>query len=832
MDREGFRAWLQAKNLQGKAVATRVSAVRRIERCLKDLGVFHATVDHAFEADRLASTKEALERLKADAEEGGQQFRVLLPNSKTPIPRLTNYTAWLGNYRTFKTASRAPARDADRIRKYVLENYIEPARKEGARSASVPVRQVHDALALSQAWANVCQAIEGPKFQALAGVSPPRRVGPPGSTTTVFEFDLAAEPFTVPTVETALSRRFGRTIKQVRNIKAWALPDGRQIALERDKPAAQVWIEAQVRPPPSGLDHTVHGPTQGRHAELTSRLSLQPRNEGAARTVARVGLRTMAQLRELLDWYERASGRESSTESTVSKEDADAVLPDHDPTNLILYGPPGTGKTYATAYEAVRLCEGAAPDDRAALMERYHDLVARGQIAFTTFHQSYSYEDFVEGLRPTTDRAAQGDEGGEGGTGFRLVPKPGIFRQIATLAEDARKRGAGSAAFDLSGRRVFKMSLGRAGLEEHIFDSAILGDYIALGWGGDIDWSEARYESKEAIHERWNRDHPGTQGSDANVSQVWQFRAGMSERDLVVISDGNAQFRAIAEVTGPYYFDDTDRQLYNHRRSVRWLARFDESLSVDTIYEKPFVQRSCYQLRDGLLKRDALVRLLSTKDEPRGTPPDQFVLIIDEINRANVSKVFGELITLIEVGKRLGRPEQLTVILPYSRRQFGVPSNLHIVGTMNTADRSIALLDTALRRRFSFRELMPEPERLSGASAQSGVNLVRLLAVMNERIEYLFDREHQIGHAYFMNCTSRAAVDEAMRTQIIPLLSEYFYDDWGKVAIVLGDSAGKGSFLDRSMLRAPEGLADHAAEPRYRWSIKAAFDPSCYDQFQ
>jgi 5-methylcytosine-specific restriction enzyme B len=188
---------------------------------------------------------------------------------------------------------------------------------------------------------------------------------------------------------------------------------------------------------------------------------------------------------------------------------------------------------------------------------------------------------------------------------------------------------------------------------------------------------------------------------------------------------------------------------------------------------------------------------------------------------------------LIEVSKRLGGPEELTVKLPYSRRQFGVPSNLHIIGTMNTADRSIALLDTALRRRFTFRELMPEPATLSAATTICGVNLVRLLTVMNERIEYIFDREHQIGHAYFMGCRSREDVDQTMRTKIIPLLSEYFYDDWSKVATVLGDVDGKGLFLERTVLLPPAGLnAEHSPEPRYRWGIKTVFDPSCYDQFQ
>ncbi|MBY6017612.1 AAA family ATPase [Halomonas denitrificans] len=222
-----------------------------------------------------------------------------------------------------------------------------------------------------------------------------------------------------------------------------------------------------------------------------------------------------------------------------------------------------------------------------------------------------------------------------------------------------------------------------------------------------------------------------------------------------------------------------------------------------------------------------------------------YVLIIDEINRGNISKIFGELITLIEPSKRAGQPEALTVKLPYSQEPFSVPGNLHIIGTMNTADRSLALMDTALRRRFDFTEMMPDYDCLKGINV-NGIDLTEMLRLLNQRIEYLYDREHVLGHAFFIPVVEAkeqeriTVLAEVMQKKVLPLLEEYFFEDWEKIRLVLGDASKEDvtlQFIEAVSVNLEQlfgGAMEDLSQTQVRYQInRSAFEkPRAYPGFR
>jgi 5-methylcytosine-specific restriction enzyme B len=516
--------------------------------------------------------------------------------------------------------------------------------------------------------------------------------------------------------------------------------------------------------------------------------------------------------------YKLASQAEAAT---VTKEPSTPARP---ATNLILYGPPGTGKTFRTAEEAVRLCGEVAPDDRTELMTVYQKLLSDGRIEFVTFHQSMSYEEFVEGLRPTTDDDAKGGPSSpDQGTGFRLEPHDGVFKRICERARldpgiDGDRRGLDRQ------RNLFKLSLIGTDWRDQL-QSALAEGRIFWGFGAGVDWTAPEFEDFEAVKQRWRESDPEKDGRSADISGTWYFRGAVDVGDYVLLSVGKNRIVGLAEVLGDYERDPG--KLREHSRRVRWIWHDADGAERSAFYPESFSAfQPMYQLASDRVDWDALDAIVFGAPPPDAHHASRhYALIIDEINRANISKVFGELITLLESDKRLGADNEIRLTLPYSKRPFGVPQNLHVIGTMNTADRSIALLDTALRRRFTFREMMPDASVLGDAGQKCGIDLPSLLATINERIEYLYDREHQIGHAYFTACLSRADVDEVMRHKVIPLLAEYFFEDWAKIAVVLGDfepHEGKitGGFLKRSVLNPPPGLEDAEGRPRYRWDVR------------
>jgi 5-methylcytosine-specific restriction protein B len=371
-----------------------------------------------------------------------------------------------------------------------------------------------------------------------------------------------------------------------------------------------------------------------------------------------------------------------------------SIVPNLHPLNQILYGAPGTGKTYNTINHALAIIENkpiAEYDNmnRADLKKTFDDYVENKQIAFVTFHQSLSYEDFIEGLKPKSE-----------GNNISYAVEDGIFKQMAKNASD-----------DIKAVVTHKY---------HNFEEAYqkLISRLPLTLKTTSDDVPFKLESR----------------SENSLAVLPSKNENSKER---IISKDKIQgyFKGQEEVSSPSY--------------VRAIAQY--------------------------LVNDCGYIVL----------PNNYVLIIDEINRGNVAQIFGELITLIEQSKRQEATEAINLTLPYSKEAFGVPQNLYIIGTMNTADRSVEALDTALRRRFDFVEMQPKPEILAGKMSE--ICLKTVLTNLNARIAYLLDSDHAIGHAYFMDVDNADKLAQVFEHKIVPLLREYFYNDYEKIQMILGE---------------------------------------------
>ena len=435
--------------------------------------------------------------------------------------------------------------------------------------------------------------------------------------------------------------------------------------------------------------------------------------------------------------------------------------------NLIIQGAPGTGKTYTTAALALSICGEMIPKTHEDVMKRYNELQKEGRIGFCTFHQSMDYEDFVEGIKPKTINEQ-----------ITYVIEPGIFK---TMCENAKSifTEKKSDKIDFSKTRVFKMSLGEKGKDDtEIFEYCIENNVVGLGWGGDKDFSQCKKrEDFKALDDTWG----------AFAMEV--FKQWMEIGDIILISDGTKSVKAIARVLGEYEFrKDTPINMCQFRK-VEWLYTgdlipisrlYDKNLSQQSIYAFYFTPRYGKPDYNGTIKVDVINDIITGKVDDE--TPQNYVLIIDEINRGNVSKIFGELITLIEADKRIGGDHPIKVTLPYSKELFGVPSNLYIIGTMNTTDRSVGNIDYAVRRRFAFSTLESKMEVIEEhykndenlkSKAQVLFNSVKSFL---EKHKYEMDiADLMVGHSYFL-AKDEEGLDLKWKYEIVPLLREYFKD--------------------------------------------------------
>ena len=438
--------------------------------------------------------------------------------------------------------------------------------------------------------------------------------------------------------------------------------------------------------------------------------------------------------------------------------------------NQILYGPPGTGKTYNTVIKAMEIINNEKYDfvdnnQYENLKNKFDELKQQGQIEFVTFHQSYSYEEFVEGIKPDL----------ENGKELRYKLQNGIFKTICNNAKELLETKV-KYNFNKDNISVYKILIP----DESLFAYCIENDCVAINWGNDIDISNC--DSQEEIIAKIPEDFESRKQciSQLNLFKLWIDNDLKNGKDVIVVIPGSMNtIKGIAKITGDYFYN-SDIENGHQQRKVDWIRK-NINISSDSIYNSKFVSPTITGMFNDKINWDTFLNLINNKNNSKSS---NAVLVIDEINRGDVSKIFGELITLIEEDKRIGKEHQMTVTLPYSREPFGVPNNLYIIGTMNTADRSIALLDTALRRRFDFEEMMPKPELLRGKDIE-GVDLEQLLTKINDRIKNEYDRDHQIGHSYLMEVENKEQLERAYKNRILPLLNEYFYNDIDSVAKVL-----------------------------------------------
>jgi 5-methylcytosine-specific restriction endonuclease McrBC GTP-binding regulatory subunit McrB len=436
-----------------------------------------------------------------------------------------------------------------------------------------------------------------------------------------------------------------------------------------------------------------------------------------------------------------------------------------EPLNTILFGPPGTGKTFNSINKAISIVNPGfnTKQDRKLVKEEYDRLEKDNRILFSTFHQSMSYEDFIEGIKPLPPKSNEP---------LNYDIQAGIFKIACARAaylcyktyNQAKGVGKSNYTFD-DLYNAFIESI-KPSIKNNQFPTykTITKKDVEIYEVNSQDSIKARAKGSKATHVA-----PLTQ---ENLEKLYNKYNSASEiknldeiRDTVQVSPRSTEFYAVFD--GLKQFEKT----YKPDNKI-----IEEDVVVDTTEDAEKIKKFTAGIYNDSIKQF-------------GKNAEPIVLIIDEINRGNVSQIFGELITLIEDDKRIGKSESLEVILPYSKLKFGVPPNLHLVGTMNTADRSVEALDTALRRRFVFEEIPPKYDLTELQYEYAEVKAFEILQTINKRIEKLLDKDHLIGHSYFILKDGESPNEKLKNSfykSILPLLQEYFFGDFGKIGLVLG----------------------------------------------
>ena len=463
-----------------------------------------------------------------------------------------------------------------------------------------------------------------------------------------------------------------------------------------------------------------------------------------------------------------------------------------DPRNVILYGPPGTGKTYSTVRRALELILGRETlkdlrDEK--LLPLFRDHQARGQIEFVTFHQAYGYEEFVEGIRPVLDQAADAQ--------VRYEVHDGVFKRIALrAAAEGLRMDTAAPEFD----ELWDLLLRDVRQDETRTAKSQSGKTYQLSVSnqGNVQVNACEIDGEGNVLSVSDKHQTA---SKENARLYWKHRAEL----------GPEPEKLTYEKTTALFSREKGGGGGNHYTAL-WL-----------VYSQLYtLNRTAAGRKSELIDRVARVQQALDKPGPTTTfsfsvKSPQYVLIVDEINRGNMSKILGELITLLEVDKRLASRNELKLPLAYSpQHRFAVPPNLHVLGTMNTADRSIALMDVALRRRFTFEELMPSSDIIRDVLRARVLNrafidlVVDVFDTLNSRIRFLYDRDHQLGHSYFLDVADVQSLRQVFVDRIIPMLQEYFYGAWDKICVVLGCPYGESGEPRRRaahLLQPPGGTA-------------------------